>query len=412
MEKAEDMSNLTFLNDPSVYYNLKTRYQAELIYTYSGLFCIAVNPYKRFPIYTDRACSIYTGKRRTEVPPHLFAISDGGYQNMMTLRENQSMLITGESGAGKTENTKKVISYFAFVGATGDKPKPGEEKQSLEDQIVSTNLVLEAFGNAKTTRNDNSSRFGKFIRIHFQQSGKLSGADIENYLLEKSRVVDQASEERGYHIFYNVMSDYVPYLKEMCKLSNDIYDYKWQSKGKVTVPSIDDKKTWSLLILLSNVLCSLMKRETTSTGSLPSACIVVTLGSSRGAERSRLNPMRNMPSTVILLLNFWVLTLSGWSPTSVSPRLKSVLRLSPKVKMLKRPMTMLVLWQRASLIVSSPSLSKNVTKHLKLDLSVLISLVYLILLALKFSILTDLNRSPLISLMRNYSSSSITTCLS
>merc|ERR1712142_668954 len=241
-EKAEDMSNLTFLNDPSVFYNLKTRYQAELIYTYSGLFCIAVNPYKRFPIYTDRACSIYTGKRRTEVPPHLFAISDGGYQNMMTLRENQSMLITGESGAGKTENTKKVISYFAFVGATGDKPKPGQEKKSLEDQIVSTNPVLEAFGNAKTTRNDNSSRFGKFIRIHFQSSGKLSGADIENYLLEKSRVVDQASEERGYHIFYNVMSDYVPYLKEMCKLSNDIYDYKWQSKGKVTVPSIDDKE--------------------------------------------------------------------------------------------------------------------------------------------------------------------------
>ena len=86
-EKAEDMSNLTFLNDPSVYYNLKTRYQAELIYTYSGLFCIAVNPYKRFPIYTDRACAIYTGKRRTEVPPHLFAISDGGYQNMMTCKD-------------------------------------------------------------------------------------------------------------------------------------------------------------------------------------------------------------------------------------------------------------------------------------------------------------------------------------
>merc|ERR1712179_527711 len=241
-EKAEDMSNLTFLNDPSVYYNLKTRYQAELIYTYSGLFCIAVNPYKRFPIYTDRACSIYTGKRRTEVPPHLFAISDGGYQNMMTLKENQSMLITGESGAGKTENTKKVISYFAFVGATGDKPKPGEEKKSLEDQIVSTNPVLEAFGNAKTTRNDNSSRFGKFIRIHFQPSGKLAGADIENYLLEKSRVIDQAAQERGYHIFYNVMSDHVDYLKKMCFLTDDIYDYPWQSKGKVTVPSIDDKE--------------------------------------------------------------------------------------------------------------------------------------------------------------------------
>jgi len=261
-EKCEDMSNLTFLNDASVLYNLKTRYQAELIYTYSGLFCIAVNPYKRFPIYTDRACSIYTGKRRTEVPPHLFAISDGGYQNMMSLKENQSMLITGESGAGKTENTKKVISYFAFVGASGDKPKPGQSKMSLEDQIVSTNPVLEAFGNAKTTRNDNSSRFGKFIRIHFQSNGKLSGADIENYLLEKARVVDQSLQERGYHIFYNVMSDYVPWLKEMCHLTNDIYDYKWQSRGKVTVPSIDDKEDMEFAhIAFSTLMFSDEERE-------------------------------------------------------------------------------------------------------------------------------------------------------
>merc|ERR1712180_383245 len=191
----------------------------------------------------ERAAKVYMGKRRNEVPPHLFAISDGAYQNMLQLHENQSMLITGESGAGKTENTKKVIAYFAFVAASGQKAKPGEaEKQSLEDQIVATNPVLEAFGNAKTTRNDNSSRFGKFIRIHFQPNGKLAGADIENYLLEKARVVDQASAERSYHIFYNVMSDHVDYLKKMCFLSDDIYDYPWQSKGKVTVPSIDDKE--------------------------------------------------------------------------------------------------------------------------------------------------------------------------
>jgi len=241
-EKAEDMSNLTFLNDASVLYNLKTRYQAQLIYTYSGLFCIAVNPYKRFPIYTDRAAKLYMGKRRNEVPPHLFAISDGAYQNMLQVGINQSMLITGESGAGKTENTKKVIAYFAVVGATGAKAKPGEEKKSLEDQIVATNPVLEAFGNAKTTRNDNSSRFGKFIRIHFQGNGKLASADIENYLLEKSRVISQAPAERGYHIFYNIMSDYVPSLKSMCKLTDDIYNYPWQSQGKVTVESIDDKE--------------------------------------------------------------------------------------------------------------------------------------------------------------------------
>nr|XP_053645276.1 myosin heavy chain, muscle-like [Cherax quadricarinatus] len=238
-EKCEDMSNLTYLNDPSVLYNLKARYVARLIYTYSGLFCIAINPYKRYPIYTNRVVKIYQGKRRNEVPPHLFAIADGAYMNMMQLGENQSMLITGESGAGKTENTKKVLSYFANVGAT-TKKKGEAEKPNLEDQIVQTNPVLEAFGNAKTVRNDNSSRFGKFIRIHFQPNGKLAGADIEVYLLEKARVISQQSLERSYHIFYEMMSDQIPMIKPMCFLSDDIYDYHYVSQGKVTVPSIDD----------------------------------------------------------------------------------------------------------------------------------------------------------------------------
>ncbi|XP_042857274.1 myosin heavy chain, muscle-like [Penaeus japonicus] len=240
-EKCEDMSNLTYLNDASVLYNLKTRYQARLIYTYSGLFCIAVNPYKRFPIYTNRTVKIYQGKRRNEVPPHLFAISDGAYMDMLQSAVNQSMLITGESGAGKTENTKKVLSYFANVGAT-TKKKEGESKPNLEDQIVQTNPPLEAYGNAKTTRNDNSSRFGKFIRIHFAPNGKLSGGDIEVYLLEKARVISQQAAERGYHIFYQMMSDQVPTIKKQCRLSDDIYDYNYVSQGKVTVPSIDDKE--------------------------------------------------------------------------------------------------------------------------------------------------------------------------
>ncbi|XP_053645273.1 myosin heavy chain, muscle-like [Cherax quadricarinatus] len=240
-EKCEDMSNLTYLNDASVLYNLKTRYVAKLIYTYSGLFCIAVNPYKRYPIYTNRVVKIYQGKRRNEVPPHIFAISDGAYMAMLQLGENQSMLITGESGAGKTENTKKVLSYFANVGAT-TKKKETEKKQNLEDQIIQTNPILEAFGNAKTTRNDNSSRFGKFIRIHFMPSGKLSGGDIEVYLLEKARVISQQPAERSYHIFYQLMSDHVPWIKPTCHLSNDIYDYHYVSQGKVTVASIDDKE--------------------------------------------------------------------------------------------------------------------------------------------------------------------------
>ncbi|XP_044596096.1 myosin heavy chain, muscle isoform X11 [Cotesia glomerata] len=240
-EKAEDMSNLTYLNDASVLHNLKQRYYHKLIYTYSGLFCVAINPYKRYPVYTTRCAKLYRGKRRSEVPPHIFAISDGAYVNMLTNSENQSMLITGESGAGKTENTKKVIAYFATVGASTKKPDESEKKKgSLEDQVVQTNPVLEAFGNAKTVRNDNSSRFGKFIRIHFGPSGKLAGADIETYLLEKARVISQQTLERSYHIFYQMMSGSVKGLKEMCFLSNNIYDYYNVAQGKITIPNVDD----------------------------------------------------------------------------------------------------------------------------------------------------------------------------
>ncbi|XP_034947015.1 myosin heavy chain, muscle isoform X19 [Chelonus insularis] len=240
-EKAEDMSNLTYLNDASVLHNLKQRYYHKLIYTYSGLFCVAINPYKRYPVYTQRCAKLYRGKRRSEVPPHIFAISDGAYVNMLTNSENQSMLITGESGAGKTENTKKVIAYFATVGASTKKSEDADKKKgSLEDQVVQTNPVLEAFGNAKTVRNDNSSRFGKFIRIHFGPSGKLAGADIETYLLEKARVISQQALERSYHIFYQMMSGSVKGLKEMCCLSDNITDYYFVSQGKTTIPGVDD----------------------------------------------------------------------------------------------------------------------------------------------------------------------------
>merc|ERR1712012_716476 len=238
-EKCEDMANLTFLNDASVFYNLKVRYQAKLIYTYSGLFCIVVNPYKRFPIYSQTVVKLYLGKRRNEVPPHLWAITETAYRNMLMNSKDQSMLITGESGAGKTENTKKVISYLAMVASSG---KKAAKKVSLEDQIVATNPILESYGNAKTSRNDNSSRFGKFIRIHFNAAGKLAGCDIESYLLEKSRITQQQEVERSYHIFYQLLQPFVPDMKAKCLLGDDIYDYSYVSQGKVTVASIDDNE--------------------------------------------------------------------------------------------------------------------------------------------------------------------------
>ncbi|XP_030624165.1 myosin heavy chain, fast skeletal muscle-like [Chanos chanos] len=245
-DKIEDMAMMTHLNEASVLYNLKERYAAWMIYTYSGLFCVTVNPYKWLPVYDAEVVSAYRGKKRMEAPPHIFSVSDNAFQNMLTDRENQSVLITGESGAGKTVNTKRVIQYFATVGVAGDKkkeaPSSGKMQGSLEDQIIAANPLLEAYGNAKTVRNDNSSRFGKFIRIHFGTSGKLASADIETYLLEKSRVTFQLPDERGYHIFYQIMTGHKPELIEMLLITTNPYDFPMISQGQITVASIDDKE--------------------------------------------------------------------------------------------------------------------------------------------------------------------------
>ncbi|XP_078257698.1 myosin-4-like [Rhinoraja longicauda] len=244
-DKVEDMVMMTHLNEATVLFNLKERYAAWMIYTYSGLFCVTVNPYKWLPVYDPHVVSGYRGKKRQEAPPHIFSISDNAYQAMQTDRENQSILITGESGAGKTVNTKRVIQYFASVAAVVDPKKKeaqtsGKIKGSLEDQIIQANPLLEAFGNAKTMRNDNSSRFGKFIRIHFGTTGKLASADIETYLLEKSRVTFQLKAERSYHIFYQMMTNHKPEIVESCLITTNPYDYPFISQGEITVKSIDD----------------------------------------------------------------------------------------------------------------------------------------------------------------------------
>uniref|UniRef100_A0A8C0A0R4 Uncharacterized protein n=1 Tax=Anas zonorhyncha TaxID=75864 RepID=A0A8C0A0R4_9AVES len=236
-DKIEDMAMMTHLHEPAVLYNLKERYAAWMIYTYSGLFCVTVNPYKWLPVYNPEVVLAYRGKKRQEAPPHIFSISDNAYQFMLTGN--------GESGAGKTVNTKRVIQYFATIAASGEKKKeeqPGKMQGTLEDQIISANPLLEAFGNAKTVRNDNSSRFGKFIRIHFGATGKLASADIETYLLEKSRVTFQLKAERSYHIFYQVTSNKKPELIDMLLITTNPYDYHYVSQGEITVPSIDDQE--------------------------------------------------------------------------------------------------------------------------------------------------------------------------
>nr|XP_033797179.1 myosin-15 isoform X1 [Geotrypetes seraphini] len=244
-DMIEDMAMLTHLNEASVLQNLRKRYANWMIYTYSGLFCVTVNPYKILPVYKTEVVAAYKGKRRSEAPPHIFSIADNAYHDMLRNRENQSMLITGESGAGKTVNTKRVIQYFATVAAIGDptgkKNQPATKTGgTLEDQIIQANPALEAFGNAKTLRNDNSSRFGKFIRIHFGTTGKLSSADIDIYLLEKSRVIFQQPGERSYHIFYQILTGKKPELLDMLLVSTNPYDYHFSSQGVVTVDNLDD----------------------------------------------------------------------------------------------------------------------------------------------------------------------------
>ncbi|XP_006897403.1 PREDICTED: myosin-14 [Elephantulus edwardii] len=219
--KAEDMAELTCLNEASVLHNLRERYYSGLIYTYSGLFCVVINPYKQLPIYTEAIIEMYRGKKRHEVPPHVYAVTEGAYRSMLQDREDQSILCTGESGAGKTENTKKVIQYLAHVASSPKgRKEPGVPTSAstmsygeLERQLLQANPILEAFGNAKTVKNDNSSRFGKFIRINFDVAGYIVGANIETYLLEKSRAIRQAKDECSFHIFYQLLGGAEEQLK-------------------------------------------------------------------------------------------------------------------------------------------------------------------------------------------------------
>uniref|UniRef100_H0XMI4 Myosin-9 n=1 Tax=Otolemur garnettii TaxID=30611 RepID=H0XMI4_OTOGA len=246
--KVEDMAELTCLNEASVLHNLKERYYSGLIYTYSGLFCVVINPYKNLPIYSEEIVDMYKGKKRHEMPPHIYAITDTAYRSMMQDREDQSILCTGESGAGKTENTKKVIQYLAHVASSHKSKKDQRLGASvlsmtvgeLERQLLQANPILEAFGNAKTVKNDNSSRFGKFIRINFDVNGYIVGANIETYLLEKSRAIRQAKEERTFHIFYYLLSGAGEHLKTDLLLE-PYNKYRFLSNGHVTIPGQQDK---------------------------------------------------------------------------------------------------------------------------------------------------------------------------
>ncbi|KAJ1413867.1 P-loop containing nucleoside triphosphate hydrolase [Sesbania bispinosa] len=195
---VDDMTKLSYLHEPGVLQNLKIRYELNEIYTYTGNILIAINPFQKLPhIYDAHMMQQYKGAPFGELSPHVFAVADVAYRAMINETKSNSILVSGESGAGKTETTKMLMQYLAFLGG-----RVATEGRTVEQQVLESNPVLEAFGNAKTVRNNNSSRFGKFVEIQFDKSGRISGAAIRTYLLERSRVCQINDPERNYHCFY------------------------------------------------------------------------------------------------------------------------------------------------------------------------------------------------------------------
>ncbi|RCV10466.1 hypothetical protein SETIT_2G114600v2 [Setaria italica] len=232
---VEDMTRLAYLNEPGVLQNLKSRYAMNEIYTYTGNILIAVNPFQRLPhLYNNHMMGIYKGAEFGELSPHPFAIADHAYRLMINYGKSQAILVSGESGAGKTESTKSLMQYLAFMGG-----KAQSGGRSVQQQVLESNPVLEAFGNAKTVRNNNSSRFGKFVEIQFDQNGKISGAAIRTYLLERSRVCQISDPERNYHCFYMLCSA-PPEDRERYKLGDAASFHYLNQSSCIKLDAMDD----------------------------------------------------------------------------------------------------------------------------------------------------------------------------
>ncbi|KAM8728243.1 unconventional myosin-VIIa-like [Acanthopagrus schlegelii] len=241
VEGVDDMIKLGDMTEAGILRNLLLRHRQGIIYTYIGSVLVAVNPYQNYPMYSGEQVKLYQGRKLGERPPHIFAIAESCYTNMMRHHKNQCCIISGESGAGKTESTKLILQYFAAVSG-------GLSKQEIEHQILESNPILEAFGNAKTIRNDNSSRFGKYLEIFFNKDGVIEGARVEQYLLEKSRVCHQALEERNYHMFYCMLAGITAEEKRTLSLG-DAKEYTFLSKGHCIVcEGRDDAKDYQRVL--------------------------------------------------------------------------------------------------------------------------------------------------------------------
>uniref|UniRef100_A0A8K9WLL5 Myosin VA n=1 Tax=Oncorhynchus mykiss TaxID=8022 RepID=A0A8K9WLL5_ONCMY len=231
-----DLTALSYLHEPAVLHNLKVRFtDSKLIYTYCGIVLVAINPYENLPIYGSDIINAYSGQNMGDMDPHIFAVAEEAYKQMARDERNQSIIVSGESGAGKTVSAKYAMRYFATVSGAAT-------EANVEEKVLASNPIMEAIGNAKTTRNDNSSRFGKYIEIGFDKRYRIIGANMRTYLLEKSRVVFQADEERNYHIFYQLCaSSHLPEFKNLKLGSADVFHCTNQGRNPV-IDGVDDAK--------------------------------------------------------------------------------------------------------------------------------------------------------------------------
>uniref|UniRef100_A0A3Q3BCQ3 Myosin VAa n=1 Tax=Kryptolebias marmoratus TaxID=37003 RepID=A0A3Q3BCQ3_KRYMA len=231
-----DLTALSYLHEPAVLHNLKVRFiDSKLIYTYCGIVLVAINPYETLPIYGTDIINAYSGQNMGDMDPHIFAVAEEAYKQMARDERNQSIIVSGESGAGKTVSAKYAMRYFATVSGSAS-------EANVEEKVLASNPIMEAIGNAKTTRNDNSSRFGKYIEIGFDNRYRIIGANMRTYLLEKSRVVFQADEERNYHIFYQLCaSAKLPEFKNLRLSTANDFLYTRQGRSPV-IDGVDDSK--------------------------------------------------------------------------------------------------------------------------------------------------------------------------
>ncbi|KAI8451831.1 P-loop containing nucleoside triphosphate hydrolase protein, partial [Phakopsora pachyrhizi] len=290
---VSDMTLLSTISNEAINENLKKRFENAEIYTYIGHVLISVNPFRLLPIYGPEVLQSYKGKNQLEMPPQVKAVAETMYYNMMAYSTNQCVIISGESGAGKTEAAKKIMEYIAAVAGedetsskTNRRSVRGKSITGIKDMVLATNPLLESFGCAKTLRNNNSSRHGKYLEIEFGSSGKPIGAMITNYLLEKGRIVGQIDDERNFHIFYQFTKGASPQQREEYGIQEPLAYYYTSRAGCLDVPQMDDIEEWNSTL---RAMLTIGLSQAEQSNILRMLAIVLWLGNAQYAEKEEGN---------------------------------------------------------------------------------------------------------------------------